>query len=140
MIANTRWEHFTHDADIGVRGIGPTLAASFEMGALALTEVITDSHLIKPDAIVHVRCQAPDDEILFTDWLNTIIYHMEIHNMLFSEFHVTIKNHLLEAIIKGETVDRERHHPAVEVKGATYTELKVFNQHGLWTAQCIVDV
>jgi SHS2 domain-containing protein len=31
--------------------------------------------------------------------------------------------------------------PAVEVKGATLTELKVSrNADGLWTAQCVVDV
>ena len=140
MTEKKRWEHFTHDADIGVRGIGSTLADAFEMGALALTNVITDSLLIKPNSTFHVVCQAPDNEILFADWLNTVIYYMDIHNMLFCEFQVTIKNHVLKAIIKGEAVDRKRHHPAVEVKGATYTELNVFYDHNVWTAQCIVDV
>ena len=37
-----RWEHFPHDADIGVRGFGPTVVAAFEQAALALTAVITD--------------------------------------------------------------------------------------------------
>ena len=25
-----RWEHFPHQADMGVRGVGPTLADAFE--------------------------------------------------------------------------------------------------------------
>src|SRR5690606_28024908 len=37
-----RWEHFAHDADMGVRGVGSTLAEAFEQGALALTALITD--------------------------------------------------------------------------------------------------
>ena len=34
-----RWEHFEHDADIGVRGIGASKADAFEQAALALTAV-----------------------------------------------------------------------------------------------------
>jgi tRNA nucleotidyltransferase (CCA-adding enzyme) len=34
-----------------------------------------------------------------------------------------------------------RHEPAVEVKGATYTDLFVGqNSGGAWVAQCVVDV
>jgi SHS2 domain-containing protein len=38
-------------------------------------------------------------------------------------------------------VDVERHAPAVEVKGATLTELAVRrDDDGRWRAQCILDV
>ncbi|MCL9684929.1 archease [Legionella maioricensis] len=140
MTVEKKWEHFIHEADIGVRGVGPTLPDAFEMGALALTNVITNSDAVKPVKSVHVSCEAPNQEILFTDWLNAIIYNMAIHNMLFSEFHITIENGTLEAIIKGEAVDRKRHQPIVEIKGATYTELKVVKKDEIWIAQCIVDV
>ena len=30
------WEHFSHDADVGIRGWGSTLAEAFEQAALAL--------------------------------------------------------------------------------------------------------
>jgi hypothetical protein len=36
------WDHFAHDADIGVRGIGPTKAEAFRQAAFALTSVVTD--------------------------------------------------------------------------------------------------
>ena len=36
------WEHFSHEADIGIRGVGPTLATAFEQAAIAMTAVITD--------------------------------------------------------------------------------------------------
>jgi hypothetical protein len=38
------WEHFSHDADIGIRGIGATKEKAFEQAAIALTSVITDPH------------------------------------------------------------------------------------------------
>jgi hypothetical protein len=36
------WQHFAHDADIGVRGRGRTIAEPFEQTALALTAVRSD--------------------------------------------------------------------------------------------------
>jgi RNA-splicing ligase RtcB len=38
-----RWEHFPHEADTGVRGIGASPAEAFEQAAIALTAVITDA-------------------------------------------------------------------------------------------------
>ncbi|MEO8326472.1 MAG: archease, partial [Nitrospirota bacterium] len=38
-------------------------------------------------------------------------------------------------------VNRIKHEPAVEIKGATYTELSVRRIEGNgWVAQCVVDV
>lgn len=135
-----KWEHFSHAADIGVRGYGPSLEDAFEMGALALTGVVLDPDTVQPLEEVSISCSAPDNEILFADWLNAVIYEMETRNMLFCQFYVEIHDLKLQAIIKGEVIDRMRHKPVVDVKGATYTELKVYQQNGYWTAQCVVDV
>lgn len=140
MTANKRWEHFTHEADIGIRGLGSSIAEAFEMGALALTNVVTESLLVRPLKSFAIQCEAPDLDILFADWINAIIYQMALKKMLFSRFHVTVNHLKLQAVIHGEPVDRVRHQPIVEVKGATYTELKVFCNNNLWTAQCVVDV
>jgi tRNA nucleotidyltransferase (CCA-adding enzyme) len=61
--------------------------------------------------------------------------------MLFGRFEVHIDGHSLQAAAWGEPVEVSRHRPAVEVKGATYTELSVKqDEQGRWIAQCIVDV
>lgn len=138
--SGARWEHFPHPADIGVRGVGPTLARAFEQAALALTAVITDPDQIRPEHKITIDCQAPDDELLLCEWLNAIIFEMATRHMLFSGFHVTLRDHQLHGELYGEAIDITRHHPAVEVKGATMTELKVHRQNGLYIAQCVVDV
>lgn len=135
------WEHFRHGADIGVRGIGPSLEAAFEQAALALTAVICEPERVRPEQPVEVRCSAPDAEFLLVDWLNAIIYEMATRHMLFSRFSVHITDLTLAATLWGEPVEVARHQPAVEIKGATYTELKVFRAaDGAWVAQCVVDV
>ena len=135
------WEHFEHGADIGVRGIGATLAEAFEQAALALTAVLTDPAGVIPRTSVGIRCAAPDDEVLLVDWLNALVYEMATRRMLFGRFGVTIEGRALAGEARGEPVDVARHRPAVEVKGATYTALSVARRaDGNWVAQCVVDV
>ena len=133
-------EHFPHDADVGVRGFGATPAEAFEKAAQALTAVVTHAE-VEPKVPVEVRCEAPDIELLFVEWLNAIIYEMAVRGMLFSRFAVQIEDTRLNGILWGEPVDVERHAPACEPKGATYTALKVAaGSNGIWSAACIVDV
>jgi tRNA nucleotidyltransferase (CCA-adding enzyme) len=136
-----RWEHFAHGADIGVRGVGRTPAQAFEQAALALTAVVTDPAAVVADVHIDIGCAAPDLELLLADWLNALVYEMQVRNMLFGRFEVSLEGARLAARAWGEPVDIARHHPAVEVKGATYTELAVRQlDDGTWIAQCVVDV
>jgi SHS2 domain-containing protein len=135
------WDHFAHGADIGVRGTGKTLEEAFAEAALALTAVVTDPGEVAPRTAIEVRCTAPDAELLLADWLNALVYEMATRDMLFSRFDVRIDGDALVAKAWGEPVDRVRHRPAVEVKGATYTALSVAQRDdGVWVAQCVVDV
>jgi tRNA nucleotidyltransferase (CCA-adding enzyme) len=135
------WEHFAHDADMGVRGFGMTKEEAFEQAALALTGVVADPKLVTANEVVEVTCEAPDCELLFVDWLNALVYEMATRNMLFSRFEIVICAQRLTGRAWGEKVDVARHHPAVEVKGATYTALRVSrDEGGDWLAQCVVDV
>lgn len=141
MATTAHWEHFPHQADIGVRGLGATLEQAFEQAALALTAVITDLPAVAPNEMIRLSCEAPDAELLLVDWLNVLIYEMATRNMLFSRFEVHLEGTHLGAQVWGEALEVSRHHPAVEVKGATYTALKVARQpDGGWLAQCVVDV
>jgi len=135
------WEHFYHMADIGVRGRGETLAQAFEQVAIAMTAVVTEPERIQPLQAIDVSCDAPDQELLLVDWLNALVYEMATRKMLFSRFEVTVQEQQLTARAWGEKIDIARHEPTVEIKGATYTELKVAQlTDGTWMAQCVVDV
>jgi tRNA nucleotidyltransferase (CCA-adding enzyme) len=139
--AGPHWAHFAHGADIGVRGMGLTRTQAFEQAALALFAAITGLSGIRPLSRVSITCRAPSDAVLFVDWLNALIYESTTRNMLFSRFEVRIENGELYAEVWGEPIDPARHHPAVEPKGATFTELHVGSSPGKgWTAQCVVDV
>jgi len=135
------WEHFEHQADIGVRGYGATLESAFEQAGLALVAVMVPLERIAQVIRVEVRCEAPDCELLLVDWLNSILREMSIRKMVFSRFRVSIQGRQLTGELWGEAMDSPRHEPSVEVKAATYHTLKVWQElQGRWGAQCVVDV
>ena len=135
------WEHFDHEADIGVRGVGPTPARAFEQAALALSAAVSSLASINPYEPVHIECQDDDLEVLLVDWLNAVIYEMATRAMLFGRYEVVIEKGKLVATAWGEQVDVHRHQPAVEIKGATYTALHVGQSpDDRWVAQTVVDV
>ena len=135
------WEHFHHGADIGVRGFGPSKESAFAQAASALTAVIAEPPGVAAKEPVAIACAAPDDELLLLDWLNALVFEMATRRMLFGRFDVRLTPGQLEATAWGEAIEVARHQPAVEVKGATCTELRVRpTDDGGWVAQCVVDV
>jgi SHS2 domain-containing protein len=135
-----RFELFPHQADIGIRGRGATKADAFAQAALALTAVVTEPAGVAGKTPVMIGCDAPNDITLFVDWINAVIFEMAVRKMLFARFDVAIEGSTLSATAWGEAVDRARHEPAAEPKGATYTMARVLRDEEGWTAQCVVDV
>ena len=134
------WEQFPHDADVGLRGYGPSIEVAFEQAALALTGIVTDAG-IAATTRVEVACEASDIELLLVERLNAIIFEMAVRSMLFGRFEVKITGTRLKGILSGEPIDQAKHLPACEPKGATYTALRVAEgSDGLWSAGCVIDV
>ena len=138
--AGVGWEHFAHDADIGVHGRGRTIEEAFEQAAMALTAIVTEAE-VTPETRIEVACRQPDVELLFIDWLDAVIYQMAVNRMLFGRFAVAITDTALTGAMWGEPVDVARHAPACEPKGATLTAVHVRRTPDrLWSAACVIDV
>jgi hypothetical protein len=56
------WEHFPHDADVGICGWGMSTAEAFEQAALALTTVVTQRR-VNP-SISHARRPISNSSLL----------------------------------------------------------------------------
>jgi SHS2 domain-containing protein len=135
------WQHFEHQADMGVRGIGRTREEAFEQAALALVAVCLAPETVLARERVCVTCTGDDDELLLLDWLSAVVYQMSAYRMVFGRFAVHIEGQRLDGELWGEPLDLGRHQPGVEVKAATATALRVERRpDGTWVAQSVVDV
>jgi protein archease len=136
-----RWEHFAHGADIGLRGFGGSMEEAFEAVALAATAVLTPPDEVRAAKSIAIDATGADPELLLVNFLNAIVFEMATERMIFGRYDVRIDGQHLTGEAVGETIDRARHEPAVEIKGATLTAVKVGEtEKGEWIAQCVVDV
>jgi len=55
-------------------------------------------------------------------------------------FNANLNGLALEGTACGEPFDPSRHQRGIEVKGATYSEVRIKNENGMWMVQCVVDV
>ncbi len=134
------FETFEHQADIGVRGFGGSVEEAFAHTALAMYSVMVDVGRVEQRESRTVHAAAQDREQLLVEWLNGLLALSDIDRMVFSRFEVRIRGNSLTGTAWGEHLDRTRHEPNVEVKGATYHLLKVAKENGRYVAQCVVDV
>jgi SHS2 domain-containing protein len=135
------WEHFHHQADIGIRGVGRTIEEAFAQAGIAFTAVITDPALVEQRHEETITGSAPGEDFLLLDFINELVFLAATRQLIFSRFTVRIDDGTLTAGAFGERIDPQRHDPAVEVKAASMSELAVKRRpDGTWVAQCVVDV
>lgn len=139
------FETFEHGADIGVRGFGKTIEEAFENGAKALFSImIVNFNSVRSIDIYQISCTSFDLESLFTSWLNQLLAEADIKKSIFSDFKIEkigLETFELSGFAFGEPFNPTRFERGVDVKGATFTELKIYKRtDGFWIAQCVVDV
>jgi SHS2 domain-containing protein len=137
-----RYEFFDHTADVGVRLYAPDLPALFEIAGTALFDLLTDRARIRAVQKLRISLKANDIGELLVGWLQELIYLNEVHGWLFSSFETTgVGETFLDAVVRGERFDPQRHVMNTQVKAATDHHLNVERVlHGGIEACVILDV
>lgn len=146
------FENFEHKADIGIRGFGKTYEEAFQEGAKAMFSIECNLDKVEKIKKIKIKCDAQNIEELFVEWLNQLLAQASVHEMMFSDFEAEIKEDKKQGkfILIGEAYGEklnEKHELKTEIKAATYSQLKVFedkdknkDKNKRFIAQCIVDV
>lgn len=137
------YKYFEHQADIGIIGAGKSLDTAFEEAAKAMFKIMCEIKQVEAKKVVKISASAQDESGLLIEWLNQLLAQKDIKEMMFSSFSVNITKKgdkfILSGIAKGEPVS-EKHHLKLEVKAATYSQLRVWREDKNYKAQCVVDV
>lgn len=134
------YEYFEHQADIGIRGIGKTLAEAFEQAALAMFEIMVETKEVTANEYQIVEVEGNDLNDLLIAWLSELLFLKDIEGKMFSRFEITsIEKNNLVANVYGESINPS-HKLKLEVKAATWTQLVIEKRNDIWIAQCLVDV
>jgi len=136
------YEVFEHTADLGLRVRASTISQLFaEAGRGLFSLLVIDLASVRPTTECTVELSAEDIEFLLFDWLNELLFLFETQHLLLVEFDVRVDEGHLNAVCRGEPVDRKLHQLDHEVKAITYHGLTCRQESsGEWSAEVIVDI
>ena len=134
-----KYELLEHPADLKIKAWGKNLAELFSNMAFAMAEQLAKR---KEDQIVlgaweEIEIAAPDLESLMVDWLNELIYRGSINQMAYFGLDILQVNEtVLHAKIKGVYAPEK----FMDIKAATYHDIKVKKENDYWEAIVVFDI
>ncbi len=136
------FEFREHTADVQVRSWGSSLEEAFSQTAYSLMATITpDLKKITPKIEKKITIKAEDKEALLFDFLSEFLYIFDVDELVFSQIYVSKiekfnDNYKLQATLKGEKFDLDKHEIGIEVKAITYSFMNIVEKH----ASTIIDI
>jgi SHS2 domain-containing protein len=130
-----------HPADIGIAFQGPTMAAAFVQAAEGLRSLLVGDAPRRPVAEVHLHLGGEDRGELLYNWLSELIYRFDADQLIPDAVTIERLNDFeLEAAVRIETYDPDRHDTPYYVKAVTFHQLELEGGPGGWHGQVYVDI
>ncbi|TAJ43993.1 archease [Methanofollis fontis] len=87
-----------------------------------------------------VSVTSTDRHSLMIDFLSELLFIAEVERLVFSSFDVTVTDTALEAVARGERFDPAKHRGGMEIKGVSYSGLRIFRDGNLFCCEILFDV
>jgi SHS2 domain-containing protein len=132
-----RYRVIDHPSDIGIEAYGKDKKELFENAAFGMMELMFDLRASRAETSFDVKVSAGDIESLLIAWLSELIYISDSKHVSLCRFEVgKMTDKELEAKVSGGKIIKTK----LSVKAATYNQLKVAEEKGVWKARVIFDV
>jgi SHS2 domain-containing protein len=139
-VTDKNYELIEHTADVGIKVRAKDLKELFKNTGLAIFDIIAKEQ--KKDTsrqAININQNADNLEELFINWLNELLSLSSTKELIFTDFQIeTLDKNNLKATAFGS--DIKNYKVNVEIKAATYHELKIEKIGSGWQAQLIFDV
>jgi SHS2 domain-containing protein len=133
------YEELEHTADIRLRVRSPSPDALFAEAALAMMNIIYGVSC--PGTVERtIELRAENTENLLLDFLSEVLFLSEVEYIVFSSVTVHIAGNSLKALLSGEPFDQERHRGGTEIKGISYSGLKIVKEDEGYVLDILFDV
>uniref|UniRef100_A0A7J3ZJ10 Protein archease n=1 Tax=Fervidicoccus fontis TaxID=683846 RepID=A0A7J3ZJ10_9CREN len=134
-----------HTADVVIEAWGETLERAFENAARATFEVMTDTSRVEPRVGREIEVEGFDLENLLLRWIEELLLLFDSENLLLGEFKVeriaeTQEGYRLNATVRGERFNSEKHESRTHVKAVTYAQMKIWKENYTWRVRFTLDI
>jgi SHS2 domain-containing protein len=133
------YEELDHTADIRLRVKSPSADTLFAETALAMMKIVYGES--RPGTIERtIELRAETIENLLLDFLSEVLFISEVDYLVFSAASVHINGDSLKAQMTGEPFDPERHRGGTEIKGISYSGLRIVKEDEGYVLDILFDV
>ncbi len=139
-LMDKEYELIEHTADVGIRIKADDLKGLFKNAALAMFDIIAEKRLGKTDTKkLKIEQSAVSLDELFVNWLNELLSLSSAKELIFSDFEISeIDEKHLKAMVTASS--SKNYKVNVEIKAATYHQLKIEKLKKCWQMEVIFDV
>ncbi len=129
-------------ADIAFEAESESVDGLFETCALAITEIMVDPRTLRTSTERKLSLSSESLDRLLYDFMTELIVIKDVDSLLFGEFEVRVSpgGTSLEAVAKGEEIDRERHRLRNDVKAVTMHLFGVKHEGRTWKTTVVLDI
>lgn len=140
------FEFKDHTADVSVKSWGRNLEEAFSQTALSLMATITPN-LKKISANIEkkIEIESEDKYALCFDFLSEFLYIFDVEELVFS--YISVKSiekiedkYKLNAVVRGEKFDKDKHEIGTEVKAITYSFMNIEEKKNKVEIDIVFDV
>ena len=133
---------FDHTADLGVEVTGATPEELYAGAAFALFDLLTDLSAVRARRSREIDVAGENPADLLVNFLREVLYGWNGEGFLMKSCIVRqVTPTRIEAVLKGEGFDPERHRINREIKAVTYHQGSILKTpEGTWVARVVFDV
>lgn len=132
-----KFKFLPHTADIKFQAYGKTINEVFENSTLAISNFLAKEKRVKTIKTKTIKVTGHDKESLFYNFLEELIYILEVKNFIISKAKITIKENTLKAKLSG---DKASNYDLDQIKSPTYHQMYIKKTKKGWEAQAVMDV
>ncbi len=135
------FEELEHTADALVRVQGTTLNEVFADAGRAMFHVMYGHGPCEDRGVMRqISLEAKDLESLLVDYLSELLFITDAENIVFCKFDVDIQDTHLSAVVSGEPFDPARHSDGTQIKGISYSGLKIVKEGDIYIVDILFDI
>jgi len=129
-------------ADIAFEAQSDSVEGLFETCALAITDIMVDPSTLRPAVEKKISLRSVDLDRLLYDFMTELIIMKDVDSLLFGEYEVKVSDGgtSLEAVARGEAIDRDRHRLRNDVKAVTMHLFGVRHEGKMWKTTVVLDI
>jgi SHS2 domain-containing protein len=132
-------EELPHTADVMFRITADRTEGIFEDATRAMFQAMYGSCSVNPTVEKEISLSAEDLEMLLVDFLSELLFLSEVEYLVICDATVRLDKTSLTATVRGEPFDPARHFGR-EIKGVSFSNLRIYKQGDAYVLDIIFDV